>query len=222
MASRRWLTAGVAGGWIACAPAWAVPPVQLDRELTVAASATAAWAVLTDYDHMADFVPGLVSSTQTRRSGARALVAQEASAQVLLFSRRIHVLLDVREEPCRSLTFEDTARTSFRAYRGSWVVSPAGIAGIRLAYHVEAEPAFWAPAWAVRRFLGRTADDLLREVSREILRRAAASGPADGGQPSPPASVMDGTSGRSHRTRAAGNGARRERPPTLEGKRGTP
>src|SRR5436190_15669136 len=52
--------------------------IIVDVEMAVRASPRAAWDVLTDYDHMAQFVGNVESSRITDRKGNRLIVAQKS------------------------------------------------------------------------------------------------------------------------------------------------
>jgi len=159
-----------AGALLLLAPA--AHALHLDRTLALAAPPARAWAVLTDYAGMPAFIRSMVSSTELERSGGKALVAQVAEGRLLFFSRRLTVVLRVREDRERTIAFEDVSHASFVSYRGSWTVSPAG-AGAVLRYVLDAEPSFWLPGFLLDAFVRHAVDDLLDEVRVEILRRAA-------------------------------------------------
>jgi len=60
---------------------------------TVAAPVAVVWEVLTDYDNLASFIPGLSVSAVNRRSGNRLQVEQKGEARFLVFSYPIEVVL---------------------------------------------------------------------------------------------------------------------------------
>lgn len=138
----------------------------------VKASSTAVWSVLTDYDHIARFVPAMRESrlVETKADGGL-VVDQEAVGSVLFFSKAVHVRLDVHRAD-ETLRFVDVIRKDFRLYSGSWNVRAAGDS-TEVTYRLEAEPDFLSPAILMRRGLKRGAADLLDQVRAEIVRRAA-------------------------------------------------
>lgn len=129
-----------------------------------------AWAVLTDYDHLARFVSSLEASKVESRSGNHLTVAQDAAAHVFLFHRDVHVRLDVNEEPERRIVFRDTLGKDFRSYVGEWRVRPDST-GTLVEYQLAAEPRSAVPRSVCRGMLKRTAQSLLTEVRSEMLRR---------------------------------------------------
>jgi carbon monoxide dehydrogenase subunit G len=132
-----------------------------------------AWKVLTDYEHIGDFVPAVKRSWMVERRGDEALVGQNISGTLLFFSRRIVLRLSVREDPMEGLSFRDVLGRDFDAYAGAWTLEDAGD-GTRVVYRLRAEPKFHIPPFIVRGVLKREAQDLLRGIRREMLRRQEA------------------------------------------------
>lgn len=67
--------------------------VAVDVRATVAAPHAVIWSTLTDYGHLAEFVPGMQSSKITERRGATAIVEQRGEAGFLIFSYGIDVVV---------------------------------------------------------------------------------------------------------------------------------
>src|SRR5689334_19263915 len=65
----------------------------------MAASAAVAWQVLTDYEGLARFIPGISKSSVREKNGNRVLVDQAGEARFLVFSFPIEVRLEVVEGP---------------------------------------------------------------------------------------------------------------------------
>lgn len=51
------------------------------------------WSTLTDYGHLAEFIPGMNSSTIVQRYGPTAIVAQRGEAGFFVFSHAINVVV---------------------------------------------------------------------------------------------------------------------------------
>ncbi len=133
-------------------------------------SPESAMAVITDYNHLAEFMPGIRKSGVAARTGARVTVAQEADAKFLTFSRRIHLLLDIDEAP-RSLGFKDKSGKSFVRYEGSWRLSSQNGCTV-IAYALIAKPAFSVPEFILSRLLRRDSARMIEALQAEIARRA--------------------------------------------------
>jgi uncharacterized membrane protein len=130
-----------------------------------------AWDVLSDYERIVKFVTSVKTSRVREREANRVVVEQEGVGRVLLFSKRVHVVLEILEDPGRSLTFRDLCGRDFRSYAGSWRLE-ATPRGARVSYSLEAAPISGGPSFAVRKVLRDSARKHLQQVRAEIERRA--------------------------------------------------
>lgn len=142
---------------------------RIEGSFGVEAPALVAWAVLTDYDNLSSFVSSMRSSSSARPESGRLLVTQQAVGRVGPFSRTLHVVLDVTEEPPGRIEFYDVCGKSFQSYVGSWTIDHDG-AGVRVTYILEARPRS-SPAFFGRSILASNARGLLEQVRLEMLRR---------------------------------------------------
>jgi ribosome-associated toxin RatA of RatAB toxin-antitoxin module len=142
----------------------------VDASFHVDAPAAAAWAVLTDYDHLSSFVPSMKSSRVVERTGPQAIVEQQARGNFLVFRRTVRIRLRVDETYPTRIAFADTARKDFDTYVGEWTLRPDP-GGVSVSYHLEALPSGSVPRWLVRKVLKESAADLIDRVRREIERR---------------------------------------------------
>jgi carbon monoxide dehydrogenase subunit G len=142
----------------------------VNASFTVVQSPAAAIAVLTDYEHLSRFMPGLQKSSVVGRTGSRVTVEQEAVAKFLAFSKQICLLLDIDESPL-ALKFTDRAGKSFTRYDGAWHVST--LHGRTLvSYTLVAKPAFSVPEFILSRLLKRDAGRMIGALQAEIGRRS--------------------------------------------------
>jgi hypothetical protein len=146
---------------------------EVTGSFTVDASSSAVWVVLTDYEHIPDFVSSMKRSVvRESRPDGSLLVEQEAVGGMFFVSKKVRVLLDVHRTP-GSVRFDDIDHRDFWIYSGGWTTAPAP-AGILVSYHLLAQPDFPAPSFLLRGVMRRGARDLLMQVRAEIVRRAAA------------------------------------------------
>lgn len=131
---------------------------------------SAVLAVLTDYERIPTYAPGVQLSQVLERHGPLAIVEQEATARVLLFSKRIHLILEV-EESETALAFRDRCGQSFALYEGAWLVEPHEDR-TRVTYQLTARPAFSVPGFLLERLLRRDARQMLERLQDEIANRA--------------------------------------------------
>jgi ribosome-associated toxin RatA of RatAB toxin-antitoxin module len=157
----------------------------------VAASPELAFAVLTDYDRMADFLPGMLASEVVARKGNSVVIEQSANEGIFLFRQRIDVRLAIDETPPLRLTIRALAG-SFKELTGSYLLT-------RMRDHTLIEyrgrflPDFDLPpvigTYAVQRSLERHLSAMATEMDRRLADAApaAAAAPAD----PPPGPVAD-------------------------------
>lgn len=136
----------------------------------VAQSASMAFAVLTDYPAIPRFMPTVRSSVVRERAHGSAVVEQEATARFLLFSRKIHLVLEITETPTR-ITFRDRCGASFALYEGVWQIEQR-TGRTHLEYQLSAKPSFSVPEFVIQRLLKRDAVRMVKELQAEIGRRA--------------------------------------------------
>ena len=131
--------------------------------------ASAAVAVLTDYEHIPRFMPEVRTSQVLERAGGRAVVEQEAVARFMLFSKTVHLVLEIQEQG-GAISFQDRCRRSFSRYDGSWETTERdGYTVVR--YELSAKPAFDVPDFLLQRLLKRDASRMIERLQLEIAAR---------------------------------------------------
>jgi hypothetical protein len=96
---------------------------------------------------------------------------QEAVSKFMMFSRTVHLVLDV-EESDGAIQFRDRCHKSFAIYDGSWTITPQG-SGTELVYELTAKPAFSVPGMVLRKLLDRDAREMIDGLRNEITLRAS-------------------------------------------------
>jgi carbon monoxide dehydrogenase subunit G len=131
------------------------------------------WSTLTDYDHLARFIPGMSSSRTVSRNGAEAVVEQKGGAGVGPFRQSFTVLLAVREELNQSISASGIGG-DFRGFQSRYEIVPIGSHRARIVYQATLVPGMFVPPvvglFAMRSAIGSQFDALLEEIQR----RAAA------------------------------------------------
>ena len=118
---------------------------QIRSSGTVEATPAAVWRILTDYNHLADYLPNLTSTRVVSRSGDRAIVEQLGTARFLFFSRTIRLLVQVHERAPDRIDI-GLIEGDMKVYRASWELSPvAGATGTRVQYTATIVPKFDVP-----------------------------------------------------------------------------
>ena len=127
-------------------------------------------AVLTDYEQIPRYMPDVRTSVVLERSAGRFVVEQEAVSQFMMFSKKVHLVLDVTEGG-ESVRFVDRCGRSFKSYRGSWTVVPQGN-GSSVTYELSATPAFEVPGFILKRLLKRDSGEMIGRLRTEFAARA--------------------------------------------------
>lgn len=175
------LAAGVHMGAAAAEP----PAVTVEEQqglyvvatrFLVAQPRSVAVAVLTDYETIPHFMPDVRRSIVLERGERYALVEQEAVSRLLMFSKRVHLVLEVREAGGGIISFRDLCGWSFAIYEGRWRLSDTAD-GVAIEYELRAQPAFDVPAFLVRRLLERDAERMIEALQAEIAARQTGERP---------------------------------------------
>jgi ribosome-associated toxin RatA of RatAB toxin-antitoxin module len=135
----------------------------------VAQSASVVFDVLTGYEQIPRYMPDVRSSRVIERGDGRAVVEQEAVARVMMFSKRVHLVLDVSEGP-EKIRFRDRCGKSFDHYEGAWTLSAAGADRVEVRYELAAKPSFDVPEFLLKRLLRRDAQEMIRRLHDEMTR----------------------------------------------------
>jgi carbon monoxide dehydrogenase subunit G len=134
-------------------------------------SAAAALAVLSDYEQIPRFMPEVQSSVVVGQAGGRTLVQQEAVSRFMMFSKKVHLLLEVTREP-GTIRFVDRCGKSFTSYEGAWrAVTDNGRTVV--SYELTAKPGFDVPEFILKRLLKRDSVRMIERLQLEIGARAA-------------------------------------------------
>ena len=128
-----------------------------------------AMAVLTDYDNIARFMPGVRTSRVLTRCDDDVVVEQEAVARFMMFSKPIHLVLEIREG-LRNLRFRDRSATSFTRYEGAWTLTEED-GRTHIAYQLTARPSFEVPEFLLKKLLRRDSTAMIEHLQAEIAAR---------------------------------------------------
>jgi hypothetical protein len=125
--------------------------------------------VLTDYVRIPDYMPEVRTSQLLERQDDRAVVEQEAVAKFLMFSKRVHLVLEVQEAPM-TIEFRDRCGQSFERYEGAWAMAD-NAGGTKISYRLTATPRFDVPNWLLSRLLKRDAVNMIERLRAAIANR---------------------------------------------------
>lgn len=142
---------------------------SVSATFTVPQGRATAIAVLLDFERIPDYMPDMVKSTVIGRSSNGVIVEQAANARFMMFSKRVHLVLEVVEQG-GVIRFRDRCGKSFESYEGSWTVVE-GPAGTAITYALAAKPAFDVPGFVLRRLMKRDASQLIAQLTRAIANQ---------------------------------------------------
>jgi ribosome-associated toxin RatA of RatAB toxin-antitoxin module len=137
---------------------------------TVKASPAVVWKILTDYERMPEFVPDLERTKILSRAGNKATVEQFGRARFLFFSREIHLVVQVVEEPASAIDIS-LVTGDMKVYRCRWEITPVPeTGGTRINYNGKMVPKFYVPGMLgsniVRRDIERMMGAVLERLDR--------------------------------------------------------
>jgi hypothetical protein len=141
-----------------------------------------AWKVLTDYDHLAEFIPNMRTSRVIARTKDGITVEQKGEARLLFFSYPIEVRLAIAEFPPGKVVSRAVAG-NFREMSGVYELA-AQDGRVRLRYAGRMMPDFFVPpligTWVLRNNVETTFGALVDEIMR---RQRDAPPPEVSGKP---------------------------------------
>lgn len=133
--------------------------------------ASVAFEVLTDYEQIPRFMPAVKTSIVRERFPAGLIVEQEAVARVMMFSKRIHLRLEVHADG-DTVRFRDCSGLSVSRYEGAWELALGDRATV-VTYELTARPSLDVPGFLLQRLMKRDATRMIARPQTEIAARAA-------------------------------------------------
>jgi len=156
--------------------------VEVHARARIAAPQALVWEVLTDYERLPSFIPGLAKSVVRQRQGNRLVIEQTGEARFLVFSFPIDVRYEVIESPPDWISSRAVSG-NLRRMNGRYELQPgparAGTPASRslmLRYEGEIEPNFALPPLIGLVALRSMVEHQFTAMVAEIERRAAAQG----------------------------------------------
>ena len=147
---------------------------QVEANLLVAVDKGVAWQVLTDYNNLASFVPGMRSSRIVSAPGEPLLLEQKGESGFLLFRVPIEVVSRVEEAPLNTIRFQSVGG-NLKNQSGEWALERHDHA-TRVSYRANITPGFALPPLIGPAIVSRDVRIMVESVAREMLRRADAMG----------------------------------------------
>lgn len=145
--------------------------LHVDARAEMEADLLQAWRVLTDYDRLSAFIPGMHSSRVLERDSNRIVLEQRGEARLLFLTYPIEVKLAVVEFPHERIVARAVAG-SFREMDGTYALG-ARANRVTLHYQGRMVPDFLVPPLIGTFVLRRNVERQFTALVDEIERRQA-------------------------------------------------
>jgi len=149
--------------------------VAIEAQANVHATLAVAWTTLTDYDHLAEFVPGMIESRVVERHGAAAIIEQRGELRVLFFHFPVTVRLSALEHYPSAIDAHSIGGNIRVLSAGYTLQRAAGEQRLELRWTGIVQPEFWTPMFVtvpvLRDNIERQFAALVHEIERRQARR---------------------------------------------------
>ncbi|MFQ6105292.1 MAG: SRPBCC family protein [Candidatus Glassbacteria bacterium] len=143
----------------------------VEAEVNILAPGREVWAILTDYEKLIDYIPGMMESKVIKRNkGRNAILEQEGSVTIFPFTFNSRIVLSVREKPMSRVSFE-MLEGDFDYYEGFWSLSGTN-GGVNLRLVIQASYPVRIPKFIIAHSLKSIARRSLSAIAEEAERRA--------------------------------------------------
>lgn len=146
--------------------------IVVDVSFSVHASQLESWNVLTDFDHMHEFVSNLQSSRIISRNANRLHVAQTGRAARGVLSFAFDSVREVDLSPHHAIRTRLLSGNMKKLDGLTQLRTESGMT--RVDYHGESIPNIWVPPVVGIKFIEHELQEQFREMRAEILKRKAA------------------------------------------------
>jgi ribosome-associated toxin RatA of RatAB toxin-antitoxin module len=125
---------------------------QISAKIYIPHPTEQVWQILTDYDHLADFIPNLTRSQRIDHPQGGIRIEQIGAESLLKLKFCARVVLDMVEHFPHRLDFE-MVEGDFKLFRGNWTLHPLAENATELSYHLTVLPHRLMPVAMIERRL---------------------------------------------------------------------
>ena len=130
------------------------------------------WQVITDYEHLADFVPNLTTSRLLPSSEGRIRLEQIGTECFLKFKFCARVVLNMTERFPNEVGFS-MQEGDFKQFEGAWKLQPAADEkSTQLCYHLSVKPPRAMPATLIERHIRHSLTANMLAIRQRVLELA--------------------------------------------------
>jgi len=141
--------------------------IAVDAQILIDVPPERVWTVLTDYDHLAELIPGVAVSHLVSENGEKCL-EQVGELKTPFMQLRLRAVLRLQEIPCQRIDFT-AIDGDFNRFDGHWeLVCSNGTT--HLGYHVVLSPKFYVPQFLLGRRLRKEIEHHLDVIARLACR----------------------------------------------------
>lgn len=145
---------------------------EIEARAVMAVARETAWQVLTDYERLPEFIPGLRTSHILSRSANRVLLEQRGELRFLIFSVPMEVRMEVEERPLEAVVSKALSGT-VRAMQGRYDLATVA-EGTEFRYRGTIVVDLGIPGFLGEVIVRSNVESQFNAMVREILRRAQA------------------------------------------------
>ena len=146
--------------------------VVIDVDMPVPAVPAIAWAVMTDYEHMASFLSNLTSSKVVERRGETLHIAQSGRTKIAFMTFSFSAVREVELSPMKEIR-SSLVSGDFKSYASTTRLVDVA-QGVRIVHHGEYVPKAWLPPMVGVAVIESETRKQFEEFAAEMLRRHAA------------------------------------------------
>jgi ribosome-associated toxin RatA of RatAB toxin-antitoxin module len=146
--------------------------IWVHAQSDVDADPSTIWLTLSDYDHLAQFIPSMSSSRMISRNGADVVVEQTGTAGFGPIRQKFTVLLAVREELNESITV-NAIGGDFRYFDARYDIVPLTPHRSRIVYEATMAPNTPMPSIVTLLVMHSLIDTQFSALVQEVSRRSA-------------------------------------------------
>ena len=139
---------------------------EVDATAEINASVADAWKVLTDYDRLSAFIPGMLESRVVSRDGSSVVVDQRGETSVLFLTYPVQVRLAIEEQPYERIV-STAISGNFKDLSGIYVLQ-AREGRVSLRYEGKFTPDFSYPPLLGTLIVRSTVEKRFAAMVREI------------------------------------------------------
>ncbi len=143
--------------------------IIVDASFTVPVMPHHAWAVLTDFDNIPNFITGIQSSKVTHRTGNHLQVSQTGATKFGFFTFSFESVRKINLSPFSKIQ-ERMISGNMRAMEETTQLLPEGNQ-TRIVYHANIIPNLWILRFAGQIFIENEARKQFQDIRNEMIRR---------------------------------------------------